>query len=74
MRCKHITAKIFWLIQKNIQITSYNTITDDKTNIVMLYDSNMQPIEDAIRFINFGGMTGQSQNYKRISNLKCETG
>lgn len=46
-----------------VQINSYSTITDDGTNMIMLYDSRMHPIEDAIRFINFGGMAGQSQNY-----------
>ena len=46
-----------------VQINSYSTITDDGKNMIMLYDSRMQPIEDAIRFINFGGMAGQSQNY-----------
>lgn len=38
----------------------------------MIYDSNMNPIENAIRFINFGGMIDQSQNYilQAISALK----
>ena len=48
---------------KFIQVNSYVTTSDDGTNMIMLYDSRMQPIEDAIRFLNFGGMTGQSQNY-----------
>lgn len=57
---------------RTIQINSYTTNTDDGTAIVMLYDSKMQPLEDAIRFINFGGMVGQSQNYilQTISALK----
>ena len=46
-----------------IQVNSYNTVSDDGTSMIMLYDSKMQPIEEAIRFINFGGMAGQSQNY-----------
>lgn len=46
-----------------VQVNSYNTVSDDGTSMIMLYDSRMQPIEDAIRFLNFGGMTGQSQNY-----------
>lgn len=46
-----------------VQVNSYNTVSDDGTSMIMLYDSKMQPIEEAIRFINFGGMAGQSQNY-----------
>lgn len=52
---------------KLLQISSYYTISDDGTNMVMLYDSQMRPIEDAIRFLNFGGMDGQSQNYVSIA-------
>ena len=48
---------------KLVRVNSYNTVTDDGTNMIMLYDSKMRPIEDAIRFLNFGGMAGQSQNY-----------
>ena len=48
---------------KLIQVNSYATTSDDGTSMIMLYDSRMQPIEDAIRFLNFGGMTGQFQNY-----------
>ena len=57
---------------KQIQILSYNTTSEDGTKMIMLYDSRFQPIEDAIRFLNFGGMTGQSQNYVflAISALK----
>lgn len=50
-----------------VQVNSYNTVCDDGTNMIMLYDSRMQPIEDAIRFLNFGGMIGQSQNYVAIA-------
>lgn len=48
---------------KFVQVHSYETDSDGGTHMIMLYDSKMQPIEDAIRFLNFGGMTGQSQNY-----------
>ena len=48
---------------KAVQINSFNTVSDDGTTMIMLYDSKMRPIEDAIRFINFGGMDGQSRNY-----------
>lgn len=46
-----------------IQVSAYNTVSDGGTSMIMLYDSKMQPIEEAIRFLNFGGMSGQSQNY-----------
>lgn len=52
---------------KFIQIYSFYTISDDGTKMVMLYDSQMHPIEDAIRFLNFGGMDRQSQNYVSIA-------
>lgn len=57
---------------KLVNVNSYNTVSDDGTNMIMLYDSKMQPIEDAIRFLNFGGMAGQSQNYifLAVSSLK----
>ena len=55
-----------------VQINTYNTITDDGTPITMIYNPKMEPIEEAIQFINFGGMDGQSQNYilQAISALK----
>lgn len=55
-----------------IQINTYNTITDDGTPVTMIYNPYMEPIEEAIQFINFGGMDGQSQNYilQAVSALK----
>lgn len=57
---------------RRIQINTYNTITDDDTPVIMIYNPQMEPIEEAIQFINFGGMDGQSQNYilQAVSALK----
>lgn len=46
-----------------IKIRVYTSKTDNGKTLTMFYDSNMNPIDDAINFINFGGMQGQSQNY-----------
>ena len=57
---------------KSVQISAYSTKTDDGIPLTMIYNHHMQPISDAIRFINFGGMKDQSQNYilQSISALK----
>lgn len=56
------------LIEKKIiQSKTYETKLKDGTSIIMFYDSNMNPIESAIEFINFGGMENQSQNYLLIA-------
>jgi len=57
---------------KAIQINSYTATIADGFSVIMLYDPDMEPIEDAIRFLNFGGMDGQSQNYllQAVSALK----
>lgn len=57
---------------KIIQIFSFTSNYNDGTPIIMFYDSNMNPIDNAINFVNFGGMINQSQNYilQSISALK----
>lgn len=57
---------------KTIQISTYNSVADDGTAVLMFYDSQMKPIEDVIRFINFDVMSDLSQNYmlQTISALK----
>lgn len=56
---------------KNIHIRSFDTVVNNKI-IHMVYNSEMEPIYDAIRFLNFGGMNNKSQNYvlQSVSALK----
>lgn len=53
-----------------IQIKSFNSFVDDKC-IIMLYSSSMQPIDNAIDFLNWG-MNNASENYilQSITALK----
>ena len=39
---------------ENIKIRVYTSKTDNGKILTMFYDSNMNPIDDAINFINFG--------------------
>ena len=58
--------------ERFVEISIQQGTTSTGQSLHMLYDSNMTPIYDAIKFINFGGMANQSENYRlqTLSALK----
>ena len=48
--------------ERVVQYQQYITRQDGR-DVILIYSSEMEPVEDVIRFLNYGGMHGQSQNH-----------
>ena len=46
-----------------IQTISYDVLTEDGSQMTMFYDAQMNPIDDVIRFLNFGGLFDITKRY-----------
>ena len=58
--------------ERTVQYQQYITRQDGR-DVILIYSSEMEPVEDVIRFLNYGGMHGQSQNHVLVAASALRT-
>ena len=58
--------------ERTVQYQQYITRQDGR-DVILIYTSEMEPVEEAIRFLNYGGMHGQSQNHILVAASALRT-